>query len=195
MQRMSSIWLSHDSSRLMLFFWFYFITYFVYLYLCTFRVLSPVFTGAIQISILLTYLLTYFRVRIEIIIIIIKLFANDTKIWNRVNAGVCLQILQQNLECVEEWCDKWLLKFSSKQCYVMHICDKSDTKCYFRNNDQCCEITAYNLEKDLGIWLSYDIKWSTQCSKATKKAILAMIKITFAYLDLELHNTCVRAHL
>ena len=49
--------------------------------------------------------------------------------------------------------------------------------------------------------MSDDLKWSTQCSKVTKKAmsVLGMVKRTFPYLDREgfilLYNTKVRAHL
>jgi len=60
----------------------------------------------------------------------------------------------------------------------------------------CCEN-----EKDLGVWISNDLKWSQQCSNAANKAIsvLGMIKRSFSYICTEsfkiLYNTFVRPDL
>ena len=57
------------------------------------------------------------------------------------------------------------------------------------------------MERDLGIWVSDDLKWSNQCSKSAAKAmsVLGMIKRTFPYLDNEgfilLYSTYVRPDL
>jgi hypothetical protein len=44
------------------------------------------------------------------------------------------------------------------------------------------------VERDLGLMVSSDLKWSTQVEKATKsaKAIIAQIRNSFRYLDEEL---------
>jgi len=60
----------------------------------------------------------------------------------------------------------------------------------------CCEN-----EKDLGVWISSDLKWIKQCSNAANKAmsVLRMIKRSFSYISTEsfkiLYNTYVRPHL
>jgi hypothetical protein len=131
----------------------------------------------------------------------VKLFADDTKIWNRVSDGISSGELQYDLDCLGEWSEKWLLKFNLEKCHVMHVGHKSDTKYYLHKDSQRCEIAVSRLEKDLGIWVSDDLKWSTQCGKAAKKAmsVLGMIKRTFPYLDRDgfilLYNTYVRVHL
>ena len=58
----------------------------------------------------------------------VKLFADDTKIWNRVGERTSSQALQQDIECLEEWSRKWLLQFNFEKCHVMHIGHKSNTK-------------------------------------------------------------------
>ena len=74
-------------------------------------------------------------------------------------------------------------------------------KCYLHKDGQRCEIAVSRLEKDLGIWVLDNLKWSIQCSKAAEKAmsVLGMIKRIFPYLNREgfilLYNTYVRAHL
>ena len=57
------------------------------------------------------------------------------------------------------------------------------------------------VERDLGLMVSSDLKWSTQVEKATKsaKAIIAQIRNSFRYLDEELvrllYVSLVRPHL
>ena len=53
----------------------------------------------------------------------------------------------------------------------MHIGHKSNTKYYLHNDGQGCEIAVSRLEKDLGIWVSDDLKWRIQCCKAAEKAM------------------------
>jgi len=56
-------------------------------------------------------------------------------------------------------------------------------------------------EKDLGVWISNDLKWSKQCSSAANEvmSVLGMIKRSFSYISTEsfkiLYNTYVRPHL
>jgi len=56
------------------------------------------------------------------------------------------------------------------------------------------------LEKDLGVWISTDMKCSQQCRKAVNRAskVLGMIKKTIIYKDpkimLNLYKTLVRPH-
>ena len=56
-------------------------------------------------------------------------------------------------------------------------------------------------KKDLGVWISEDLKWSKQCSNAANKAmaVLGMIKRSFSHISTEsfkiLYNTYVRPHL
>ena len=115
--------------------------------------------------------------------------------------GTSSEALQQNLKCLEEWSRTWLLQYNFEKCHIMHIGHKSNTKYYLHKDGQRCEIAISRLEKDLGIWVSDDLKWRIQCSKAAKKAmsVLGMKKRAFSYLDREgfilFYNTYVRAHL
>ena len=63
------------------------------------------------------------------------------------------------------------------------------------------ELLHCDKEKDLGVWIGKDLKWSKQCSSAAQKAmsVLGMIKRSFSFIDVEsfkiLYNTYVRPHL
>ena len=45
-------------------------------------------------------------------------FADDTKLWKIINNEEDKNELQKDLERLEDWSDKWLLKFNPKKCEV-----------------------------------------------------------------------------
>ena len=49
----------------------------------------------------------------------IKLFADDTKIWNTIKTQSDSQSLQLDLDLLNKWSDEWLLKFNTDKCHVM----------------------------------------------------------------------------
>ena len=55
------------------------------------------------------------------------MFADDTKIWTAIANADDAESLQQDLNRLGEWSEKWLLKFNPTKCKVMHI--TSDTTC------------------------------------------------------------------
>ena len=57
------------------------------------------------------------------------------------------------------------------------------------------------MERDLGIWVSNDLKWEIQCKKASTQvmSVLGMIRRTFPFVDVDgfklLYNVYTRLHL
>ena len=49
------------------------------------------------------------------------------------------------------------------------------------------EVAESEVERNLGIWVSNDLKWETQCKKGTAQAIfiLGMIRRTFPIVDVD----------
>ena len=52
---------------------------------------------------------------------IVKIFADDTKIYARVNNDEEHKILQEDLDNLMKWSDDWLLKFNKSKCKHLHI--------------------------------------------------------------------------
>ena len=129
------------------------------------------------------------------------MFADDTKVWNTVTSGSYSRDLQEGLDELEAWSAKCLLNFNFDKCHAMHVGHSVNSKYYIHREGVKTELTVSNMERDLGIWVSDDLKWSNQCSKSAAKvmSILEMITRTFPYLDKEgftlLYNTYVRPHL
>ena len=63
------------------------------------------------------------------------------------------------------------------------------------------EVAESEVKRDLGIWVSNDIKWETHCKKATAQAmsVVRIIRRTFPFVDVDgfklLYNVYIRPHL
>ena len=66
----------------------------------------------------------------------------------------------------------------------MHFGNKNPNSKYVLNGNELNEV---NEEKDLGIYISNDLKWAKQCNVAAAKAnrILGQLKNAFSYTDTE----------
>ena len=128
----------------------------------------------------------------------IHMFADDTKIYSCVKNDKEAENIKDDLESLQAWSEKWLLRFNAGKCKTMHLGHGNPTVRYQMGDTILGEI---NDEKDLGVYLTPDLKPSMQSSKAAKKGMdcLRVIKRTFKYIDIEsfqiLYKTYVRPHM
>lgn len=52
------------------------------------------------------------------------LFADDTKVYKEIKTQTDTTSLQKDLDNLQEWSDKWLLKFHPNKCKVMTVSNK-----------------------------------------------------------------------
>ena len=76
------------------------------------------------------------------------LFADDTKIFHVIKNENDHQKLQDNLDSMEEWSNKWLLRFHPDKCKHMHIGQQQETQKYTLLNKQ---LETIDEEKDIGV--------------------------------------------
>ena len=62
------------------------------------------------------------------------------------------------------------MDFNVQKCKVMHV-GKQDSCSYYMGG---MKLTEDEVEKDLGVWISSDIKYSQQCIHAFKKASIGL---------------------
>ena len=62
----------------------------------------------------------------------VYMFADDTKIFNIIKSSEDQEILQNDLDSLSVWSDKWLLKFHPGKCKVMHLCKADNTKYFYK---------------------------------------------------------------
>jgi len=131
----------------------------------------------------------------------IKMFADDTKLWSTIRSASDGKMLQDDLNSLKNWSDKWLLKFNPEKCKVMHVGHSIPTEYTLQEDDKTFKLESVDKEKDLGIYVTNNMKAATQCKAAAQKAmnVLRTIKRHFFRIDeptfLILYKSYVRPHL
>ena len=122
-------------------------------------------------------------------------FADDTKIACSVrNIDGCIKV-QQNIDKLVGWADKWQMNFNNKKCKVLHVGYSNKCFNYEMNGDW---LESVEREKDLGIVISSNLKVSEQCLEARNRAnrMLGIISRNVSYKSREviskLYNGYVR---
>ena len=124
-------------------------------------------------------------------------FADDTKVFRRVNNDGDKH-LQNDLDRLVKLCEKWQMLFNFGKCKYQHI-GHGNLDLNYKMGDTFLGTTVK--EKDLGIPISADMKVSEQCGIAASKGnqILGLIRRNITYkekqLFIPLFKAVVRPHL
>ena len=133
-----------------------------------------------------------------------QMFADDTKLWRVIRSKMDIDLLQEDLNSLAHWCNKYLLTFNPQKCKVMHVGHKTDSTYYMpdaQDSSTKHKIEASVEERDLGVMVTDNLKPSAQCVKAAGKAraVLGLVKRNFRKLDesdfLILYKTYIRPHM
>ena len=128
----------------------------------------------------------------------ISKFADDTKLGGKVVTRNDCEAIQRDLDNLSAWSRKWLLNFNGDKCKVMHVGQNNIKYSYKLQEKNLLKVTE---EKDLGVIVRSDLKCSTQCCVASRKAntILGFIARNFDCKAPEvitrLYTSLVRPHL
>ena len=129
---------------------------------------------------------------------ILKKFADDTKLGKTVRVAKDREDLQDALDKLCTWADKWGMVFNVGKCKVMHMGHQNPAFNYTMNG-QVLEETKE--ERDIGVIVSANMKPTAQCSQAAQTAqrVLGQLARAFHYRDrhifLRLYKHYVRPHL
>ena len=125
-------------------------------------------------------------------------FADDTKLFRKVNTDGDKQHLQNDLDILEKWSEKWQMLFNFGKCKCLHT-GHGNLDVNYKMGDTVLGTTVK--EKDLGVTISADMKVSEQCGIAASKGnqILGLITRNITYkgkkLIIPLYKAIVRHHL
>jgi hypothetical protein len=132
----------------------------------------------------------------------VKLFADDTKVWEWIKSLANCARLQSDLDSLAAWSQDWLLRFHVGKCKAMHIGHANPNYVYTMDQEGVAvNLATIEKEKDLGVWTSSSLKPSQQCVQAAAKAtsVLRSIKHSFNCFNKRsfrtLYKTYVRPHL
>ena len=119
----------------------------------------------------------------------LKIFADDTKVYSKIESNQDVCLLQESINKLTNWTDDWLLKFNNQKCCIMHIGKNNKKYTYYMrdgNITSCLHETVS--EKDLGVvidpLLKFDEHITTIVNKARRMSFLIIRTITFKSKDI-----------
>jgi hypothetical protein len=138
----------------------------------------------------------------------VKMFADDTKLYTRSDIEGNVTELQEDLNRLQEWSDKWLLKFHPEKCSVLKIGREKSEATYYMNkketNSENVQETksivlgVSEVEKDLGVMIDSKLSFKDHVAYNTAKAnrMVGIIRRTFDHLTektfVQLYKSMVR---
>jgi len=111
-------------------------------------------------------------------------FADDSKIWGRVDTMEEISIMQQDLDVLSQWAIINQMPFNVNKCKVMNI-GKKNMKFDYKITGSVIPKTKE--EKDLGVFFSDNFKPTLNCSRASKAAnkVVGLIRRNISHKGVE----------
>ena len=108
----------------------------------------------------------------------IKIFADDTKVYHGITNKDDVSKLQNSIDAMYEWTQKWLLQFNKQKCKILHLGSKNEKNDYFiGSDDQRITLEETDLEKDLGVYIDPNLDFKKHIKNTVKKASYTSYKI------------------
>ena len=131
------------------------------------------------------------------------MFADDTKLYIPLTSDTSFEDLVTDLNYLQEWAATMQMRFHPAKCKVMHLGKNNPRRNYeMRGSDNQSHILEeVEVEKDLGVHIDSDLKFTIHCQEKINKAnkVLGFIRHTFKHMDkdifLQLYKALVRPHL
>ena len=130
----------------------------------------------------------------------ILLFADDTKIFHQVSSKEDAIQLQKDIDALNNWSEKWLLKFNTDKCHVLTLGKIDNIMHTHRYTLYGDELEHVFEEKDLGVIIDMELTFDEHIATKVKKAnqMMGLIRRTFSFLDgdtfKKLYTSFVRPH-
>ena len=112
----------------------------------------------------------------------VMIYADDTKVYRPISSLQDTEQLQQDLNSILSWSEKWQLPFNKSKCKIMHIGSRNPLAEYSMANHKLERTTQ---EKDLGIMVDDSLLFHAHADMIVARAYqtLAVINRTFLNLD------------
>jgi hypothetical protein len=100
-----------------------------------------------------------------------KIFADDTKAYSAVDdTEKSKQNIQNSIDQLVSWTDKWLLQFNGQKCKILHFGKNNPQHQYFiKDGDTKRILESSTAEKDLGVWVDDGLTFENHVNEVVKK--------------------------
>ena len=107
-----------------------------------------------------------------------KIFADDTKAFSAIKNDEDQKILQEGINSMYNWTEKWLLKFNKQKCKIIHI-GKNNRKLDYTigTDDNKLIVEKTELEKGLGVKIDPQLNFKNHVKLTVKKPVMLHIKL------------------
>ena len=115
-----------------------------------------------------------------------KLYADDTKIYQAINNSKDAEMFQENIRLLWKWSIDWQLYFHPNKCHILHLGKSNDKHTYYMGEgDAKTNLETMEQEKDLGVIVDNQLRFSSHCDKVVNAAnrLLGIIRRAFTNLD------------
>ena len=132
----------------------------------------------------------------------IFLYADDTKIFREINNLADCVKLQEDIHCMYNWSNSWMLKFHPQKSKNMKIGERNDSLNFRYNlNEGMPDMEITTTEKDIGVTIDNKLNFEKHMTEKVNKAnsVLGVIRRSFEYLNKDsfimLYKSLVRPHI
>ena len=119
----------------------------------------------------------------------IKLFADDCLIYRTIQSSSDQHILQQDLNALVKWAEKWQMKFNTAKCKIMQMTNHHN-KLLFTYKMYGSPLVTTEQHSYLGVQLHHKLSWQPQiqytCNKASK--ILGFLQRNLRHCPVDLRQ-------
>ena len=125
----------------------------------------------------------------------VRLFADDCLAYRPIHSDQDQIILQHDITALQNWAERWGMRFNPKKCYIMHI---HRSQIWSRIYQLCGEVFySVSKAKYLGVVISNDFSWNEQVCKVAAKAntILHFISRNLKHCPRSMRQTAYCSHL
>ena len=122
----------------------------------------------------------------EIVTSTVKLFADDTKIYRKIQNTHDSEELQRDLDKLMNWSQRWQLPFNMGKCSILHLGKNNPNHKYkLTSEGDIVELVEIEEEKDLGIKFDSLLSFKQHTSECVSKANqrIGLIRRNFQQLD------------
>ena len=133
----------------------------------------------------------------------VKIFADDTKAFRNVTSDDDIVELQNDINALCEWSEKWKLSFNADKCSHMTYGRKKINSSYTMKMSDGTRMKIKNdaeVEKDLGVTFDRGLMFRQHIGLIVKKVnrLIALVRKTFKYMDCHLfrliYTALIRPH-